>query len=61
MKVKNRPDLYVKRSSLPGRCKGVEKVTATSNRQPKERDFMTVEIDESFYFNFRSKPSRKTA
>lgn len=59
MKVKNRPSEYVTRASLPGRSADWQKNETDGHQQAEERDFMSVEIDGSFYFTFRSKPSRE--
>ncbi len=59
MKVKNRPGEYVTRASLPERSALVQKNEAKSHPQPEECDFMSVEIDASFYFTFRSQPSEE--
>lgn len=53
MKLKNRPEKYVRRSDLPGRTVRAEKGKVDSERKPQARDFMSVEVDENFYFTFR--------
>jgi hypothetical protein len=60
MKLKNRPDKYLKRSDIPGRSSLVKKVVGGTLRQPKDRDFSKVEIDSSFYFTWRQKAAPKS-
>jgi len=58
MKVKNRPAEYVKRSALPARVTDVRNLPEKNQKKPKDRDFMTVEIDKNFYFTFQPKSSK---
>jgi len=59
MKLKNRPERYVKRSDLPGRLSRAKKVEGGAERKPKARDFSTAEIDSNFYLIFRRGPEPK--
>ncbi len=59
MKIRNRPNEYLKRSELPGRTSYVKKCSVLSEREPKKRDFTNVEIDSHFYFSFPYSKSTK--
>jgi hypothetical protein len=58
MKVRNRPGQYVKRSDLSGR-RTHAKGNALNQVTPKNRDFSSAEIDENYYFTFRSEAPLK--
>lgn len=59
MKVKNRPNEYVKRSSLVGKSSYVQMGGEKAARNPKPRDLTNVKVDAGFYFTFRPGQSLK--
>ncbi len=51
MKIKNRPERYLKRSDLPTQSEPEKKSLATRHK-PKKRDLRDAHIDGNFYFQF---------